>query len=382
MFTPTGLDLNSVTLHIDQPLSGFCHRFYPIYLNQGRYQPLTMSFFLTGNVNGVHMRLNPAHHQIEIIPMLRYGRTPNAVPVPEECGEILQRMQKEHDDLDVMTISFRLSGDCLSDGGFESTVRLRVLALYTPMDMVMALIDSERFAIMTRDTPTGHNLLTKLRIWGFPIHDDDEESHDALAAQMRLGTNANKRHKPMEPASFPDDEAQPSDPVAVSLPSGETKLMFKWYQQKLGMMGAVHPPPAPMIAARHLPVDVNSSAALAAVVEAAKRSINEYQLQQQHHAAGGASGGVNGSSLMSLMGHRDFAHLPDTAGMMMLPMSAPMPVGPYGVLASNSIAELDDSQSESGSSSPETPPTGQFDQIDGLFSGVLATHHIQHNLLH
>jgi hypothetical protein len=156
----TALDLGSVTLHIADPLSGFCNSYYPIYLNQqGKQPPLTISFSLTAVVNGVCSLIDPAEHDISIVPMLRYGHTPIAVPVPTYCNDIVMVVPNDPNTQagnQLSTkLSFRISKDCLSDGGLESTVRLRLLAVHNQHNVVLSIADSQRFVIMTKEVPSG-----------------------------------------------------------------------------------------------------------------------------------------------------------------------------------------------------------------------------------
>jgi hypothetical protein len=71
-------------------------------------------------------------------------------------------------------LSFRVNRDCLSEGGLESTVRLRLLLLHPSRDDVaISWCDSHRWAIMTKSLPSDQRLSGYMARWGFPIHPED-----------------------------------------------------------------------------------------------------------------------------------------------------------------------------------------------------------------
>jgi hypothetical protein len=240
-------DLGSLRIKIDSPITGFQHVRYPIYLNQNQFQmPLSVRYTLFGTIGRVPNSSisDPSVHGIRVEPILRYGRVPVSVPQPGSTSilRIVAHKPVQIDDFAVPAslsqheelasavqppahsccIKFHISKDCLSDGGFETTVRLRLLVIRESLGLVLAFADSSRFAVMTRDAPSGPNLLARLRAWGFPIHPDDQESKAVWKSQMKP---TGKRSKLVEPVAYEvDDEQTLFEPLSICLPSGQSYL--------------------------------------------------------------------------------------------------------------------------------------------------------------
>lgn len=225
------LDLASVTVTLTKPLRGFSHAHYPVFLNQNTEQePLKCVYRITGSVDGKRpAAISASAHGLRIVPMLRYGQTPAAVPQPsvysatgvQESALQIQE-HKEAASGNLIHLSFIVSPECLSTGGFESTVRLRVLVLHPDEDIVVAFADSERFVVMTRELPSENRMLTYLRAWGFAIAAADHVTHDLWkksATQL-----ATKKRKIPLPTRLEHDDEQDNDPVVVSMPDG--KFLF------------------------------------------------------------------------------------------------------------------------------------------------------------
>jgi hypothetical protein len=234
MSTSNAIDLNTVRISLDAPISGFSHDYYPIYLNQNTYQAaLSLSYRVHACSAGQpEQAIEINEHKLRIIPILRFGQTPNAVPEPQHQGVPEDSPPKRAIDVVthsllpdsnfLNTMSFHISSDCLSTGGFESTVRLRLLVLSPVDEVVLAFVDTSRFVVMTRELPTPHRIITYLRDWGFPIADGDVEAQRYWALQARK--RSSKKRRLNAPCAFVVEDEQDPNPVAISMPDG--KFLF------------------------------------------------------------------------------------------------------------------------------------------------------------
>jgi hypothetical protein len=120
-----------------------------------------------------------AHHgkpvsaeRYRVVPILRYGQTPSAVPEPVHGikggltrappRQVLEAIAHTHDARSSI-VKVKPHPDCLSEGGFESTVRLRLALMHPKHDVVLAWCDSTRFVIMTRSLPSAKRMHTCVR---------------------------------------------------------------------------------------------------------------------------------------------------------------------------------------------------------------------------
>jgi hypothetical protein len=148
--------------------------------------------------------------------------TANTDEKHDEISSFFTAAATDQVDTAIRNIKFVIAKECLSDGGIETTVRLRLLVIHDALDLVLAFADSPRFAIMTREIPSGPNLVARLRSWGFPIHPDDHDSKTVWRTQMKP---PGKRTKLVEPAGFEIDDEQGSfEPNSICLPGGQSCL--------------------------------------------------------------------------------------------------------------------------------------------------------------
>lgn len=120
-------------------------------------------------------------------------------------------------------LSVRINRDAgTSSGGLEHTVRLRLALLGNPfillfnsplapllptllgplllLTLSLSLSSITCFAIMTRQVPTAQHLLMFLTSWGFPIHEQDEESRAQLQAMRERPCTVTSGHQSLQPA--------------------------------------------------------------------------------------------------------------------------------------------------------------------------------------
>ena len=172
------------------------------------------------------------------MPILRFGQTGNAVPEPQLSGMPADAPTPKAIEITSHTcasggggsnsLSFRVSQDCLSTGGFESTVRLRLLILHPTQDLVLAFVDTTRFVVMTRELPSANRMFTYLQHWGLRIHAEDEETQ---AHWRELERRSNKKRKLVKPVEWACDDEQEDEPVAVSMPDGKLLFCFRGLQR-------------------------------------------------------------------------------------------------------------------------------------------------------
>jgi hypothetical protein len=106
--------------------------------------------------------------------------------------------------------------------------------IHESLGLVVAFADSPRFAVMTREVPSGPNLVARLRAWGFPIHPDDHDSLDVWRAQKKP---QGKRSKLVEPVAFEiDDEQTLFEPSSICLPSGQSYLTMAGISKVVGLI--------------------------------------------------------------------------------------------------------------------------------------------------
>jgi hypothetical protein len=221
------IDMESVSCIVSSQLSGFYHHLYPIYLNQNPAQTaLTMQYKVLASLDGAAPKVvNPVAHGLRIVVFLRYGQTAHAVPEPQHQGLPLGPKRAvdivSHTSVQggAQSLSVRISSETLSTGGFESTVRLRVLVLHPIENVVLSFADSCRFVVMTRELPSPHRMVTYLRDWGFEIDSDDDETQKCWADMG--GRKTSKKRKLDAPAAFTVDDEQDASPTTVSMPDGQ-----------------------------------------------------------------------------------------------------------------------------------------------------------------
>jgi hypothetical protein len=238
--TPT-IDLSTVRVSLDSPVSGFSHPYYPIYLNQRTEQgALSASFRVFASLDGQpEQAIDVNQHKLRVVPFLRYGQTAGAVPEPRRVTSSDNgRAEDRHSAIKVVavdhqpqrdhlnTMSFRISSDCLSIGGFETTVHLRLLVLSPVDNVVLAFVDSSRFVVMTREFPAGQRMLAFLRDWGFPMHPDDVDTLQYMSREILTKTRC-----PLTSPQAPmvEDEQEPN-PIAISMPNGRMMLTLRGMQ--------------------------------------------------------------------------------------------------------------------------------------------------------
>jgi hypothetical protein len=61
-------------------------------------------------------------------------------------------------------------------GGWETTMRIRLMLLHPHLDIVLAHTDSERFVAMSRHLPSANRLSTYLQQWRLDDSTDDEDA--------------------------------------------------------------------------------------------------------------------------------------------------------------------------------------------------------------
>jgi hypothetical protein len=202
--------------------------------------------------------VDPSRLGLEVRPILRYGSTPNAVPEPQRSGvhrshgvahvaavaedglpiqpssaiEIDSHFNAEQDN----SLSFRINSECLSSGGFESTVRLRLLVIKSVQlgandseEIVLDFADTERWVIMTRDLPSKSRMPTYLREWGFPVHEQDVNTLDEI--QKQLDKLTSKKRRLAEPAGYLVDDEQLENPPMINLPDGRNLFTLEGVRQ-------------------------------------------------------------------------------------------------------------------------------------------------------
>jgi hypothetical protein len=201
------------------------HPHYPIFLNQGAGdRNMTVAYRVLRSGTPVCTRTLGLH----VVPVLRFGQTPNAVPEPVHgarggltrgpARKILEIIE-HHVAATRSSIVVRPHADSLSEGGFESTVRLRLVLLNAAQDLVLGFCDSERFVIMTRALPSEHRMHTYLAQWGIPIHADDQTTRQILDQQ-----NEGKKRRTAEPQPYRHDNEEVERPLTVQLQSGRSVL--------------------------------------------------------------------------------------------------------------------------------------------------------------
>jgi hypothetical protein len=83
---------------------------------------------------------------------------PLPLPEPHDCKKKLLNIM--HYNPHGLQHELRFHPYTLSEGGQETTARLRVAALHPTMDVVLAHVDSDAFVIMSRSLPTASRLST------------------------------------------------------------------------------------------------------------------------------------------------------------------------------------------------------------------------------
>jgi hypothetical protein len=277
---------------LDSQVSGFSHPYYPIYLNQNKDQrALTFSYRVFACLNGQpEQAIDVNQHELRILPILRYGQTAGAVPEPQllESGDSEPSGSRAISDVAVNqlpadnhlnTMSFHISSDCLSIGGFETTVRLRLLVLSPVDNVVLAFVDSSRFVVMTRELPAEHRMVTYLRDWGFPMHPDDVESQRFWAQQSCK--RSSKKRRLEAPCEFPSDRNQDSNPLAISMPDGSFLYTQRGLQAMSSRITPAQPASAVSPAAQATPV---VATALPVKLESRSRLKRELQCEEPRSA--------------------------------------------------------------------------------------------------
>lgn len=227
----------------NKALGPWHHPYYPIFLNQGNADVRGDLRELTFKYRVLHFGIPIDHRQFRVEFILRYGQTPNTVPEPKHgyrggvtgspARKILEESEHSYENVNSTLVKLKVHPSFISEGGFESTIRLRMVLLHPQADIVLAFCDSDRFVIMTRDLPSQHRLHTYLAEWGFPIHPSDYETRGLLD-----NLNANRTRKLPEPMSYPYDDEEDDMPESIQLPCGKsmpTIYMFQNMQKTLDL---------------------------------------------------------------------------------------------------------------------------------------------------
>jgi hypothetical protein len=144
-------------IRVSKPLGPFhCELGYPIYLMQSTHaRELNLEYEVTYNGKPIVPALfvkGSKGHPVRVKPIMCFGRSELCPPMVGGAGDEEQLEVKEHEWIDT-TAHLKVRPWIGSEGGNDNTVRIRLLLLHPTDDVVIALADSARFAIMTRTLP-------------------------------------------------------------------------------------------------------------------------------------------------------------------------------------------------------------------------------------